>query len=112
TDPRHALPVLINRNGLRAIAVGGDQSNQLNLSFVSTNADIKKGDLVVTSGLGRRFPAGYPVGRVKEVSLAPGDPFATVLVEPSARVGHTREVLLVGPRPPELDAERLSSLEP
>ncbi|MEQ8234024.1 MAG: rod shape-determining protein MreC [Gammaproteobacteria bacterium] len=112
TDPRHALPVLINRNGLRAIAVGGDQSNQLSLSFVSTNADVKPGDLVVTSGLGRRFPAGYPVGRVTEVSLVPGDPFATVIVEPSAQVGHTREVLLVGPRPPQLDDERVSSLDP
>lgn len=112
TDPRHALPVLINRNGLRAIAVGGDQSNELNLSFISTNADIKTGDLVVTSGLGRRFPAGYPVGRVKDVTLEPGDPFATVSVEPSARVGHTREVLLVGPRPPVLDDERVSSLAP
>lgn len=112
TDPNHALPVLVNRNGLRAIAVGGDGPQQLTLSFVSTNADIKVGDLLVTSGLGRRFPAGYPVGQVKEVSIAPGDAFATVVVEPSAKVGHTREVLLVGPRAPELDDERVTVVEP
>ncbi|MEX2481456.1 MAG: rod shape-determining protein MreC [Gammaproteobacteria bacterium] len=112
TDPNHALPVLVNRNGLRAIAVGGDGPQQLALSFVSTNADIKVGDLLVTSGLGRRFPAGYPVGRVKHVSIAPGDAFATVVVEPSAKVGHTREVLLVGPRPPQLEDERVTVVEP
>lgn len=112
TDQRHALPVLVNRNGLRAIAVGGDRANELNLSFVSINADIKVGDLLVTSGLGGRFPAGYPVGRVKNVDLKSGDAFATVQVEPSAQVGHTREVLLVGPRPPEIGSERVSALAP
>jgi rod shape-determining protein MreC len=112
TDVRHALPVLINRNGLRAIAVGGERSNELNLSFISTNADIKLGDLVVTSGLGRRFPAGYPVGSIKDVSIEPGASFTTVVVEPSAKVGHSREVLLIGPRPPELEDERVSSVEP
>ena len=100
TDPRHALPVLINRNGLRAVAVGGDNPQELTLSFVSTNADVKVGDLLVTSGLGRRFPPGYPVGKAKDVSIAPGEPFATVVVEPSAKVGQSREVLLVGPRAP------------
>lgn len=112
TDPRHALPVLVNRNGLRALAVGGDSPQELTLSFVSTNADVKVGDLLVTSGLGRRFPPGYPVGKVKDVSIAPGEPFATVVVEPSAKVGQSREVLLVGPRAPEFDAERVSSIEP
>ncbi|MGR8920642.1 MAG: rod shape-determining protein MreC [Gammaproteobacteria bacterium] len=111
TDPRHALPVLVNRNGLRAIANGGEQPDQLNLSFVSTNADIREGDLVVTSGLGRRFPAGYPVGRVKSVEVEPGASFSTIRVEPSAQVGHSREVLLVGPRPPALDDERVSAVD-
>ncbi|MGE3564997.1 MAG: rod shape-determining protein MreC [Gammaproteobacteria bacterium] len=112
TDPRHALPVLVNRNGLRALAVGGENPNELSLSFVSTNSDIKVGDLLVTSGLGRRFPAGYPVGRVRDVSIKPGDAFATVVVEPSAKVGHTREVLMIGPRPPDVDDERLSAISP
>ena len=111
TDTRHALPVLINRSGLRAIAVGGDIPDELSLSFVSTNADIRTGDLVVTSGLGRRFPVGYPVGRVKKVSLHPGDAFATIIVEPSAQVGRSREVLLLGPQQKQVDGDRVSSVE-
>ena len=111
TDPRHALPVLINRSGLRAIAVGGDLPDELSLSFVSTNADIRTGDLVVTSGLGRRFPVGYPVGRVERVSLNPGDAFATIIVKPSAQVGHSREVLLLGPQQKQVDGDRVSSVE-
>jgi rod shape-determining protein MreC len=111
TDPRHALPVLINRSGLRAIAVGGDLPDELSLSFVSTNADVKTGDLVVTSGLGRRFPVGYPVGRVKEVSLNPGDAFATIIVKPSGQVGRSREVLLLSPQSKNVDGDRISAIE-
>lgn len=111
TDPRHALPVLLNRSGLRATAVGGDLPDELSLSFVSTNADIRTGDLVVTSGLGRRFPVGYPVGRVEKVSLNPGDAFATIIVKPSAQVGHSREVLLLGPQQKQVDGDRVSSVE-
>lgn len=111
TDPRHALPVLINRSGLRAIAVGGDSPDELTLSFVAINADVKKGDLVVTSGLERRFPAGYPVGKIVDVSVKPGDPFATIVVQPSAKVGHSREVMLVGPRVESLGLDRISAVE-
>ncbi len=111
TDARHALPVLVNRNGLRAIAVGGDAPDKLTLSFVSTNADIKVGDLVVTSGLGQRFPAGYPVGRVEDIHIEPGESFSTVIVDPSAEIGHSREVLLIGPRQDGMSDERISSLE-
>lgn len=98
TDVRHALPVQINRSGLRAIAVGGDGPEELYLSFVPTNADVKAGDLVVSSGLGHRFPAGYPVGKVKSVEIDPGEPFAKIIVTPSAHVGRSREVLLVWPQ--------------
>ena len=111
TDPRHALPVLLNRTGLRAIAVGGDLPDELNLSFISINADVKEGDLVVTSGLGGRFPAGYPVGRVKSASVKPGDAFSTIVVEPTAKVGHSREVMLVGPRAHDIGEERISASE-
>lgn len=109
TDPRHALPVLLNRTGLRALAVGGELPDELNLSFISINADVKECDLVVTSGLGGRFPAGYPVGRVKSVIVKPGDAFATVVVEPTAKVGHSREVMLVGPQAHDIGEERVSS---
>ncbi len=97
TDPNHSIPVQINRNGLRAIAVGTGQKNRLNLEHLPSNADIKKGDLIVSSGLGHRFPAGYPVGTVTDITLDPAEPFAKISVIPSARLESSREVLLVWP---------------
>jgi rod shape-determining protein MreC len=97
TDPSHALPVQVNRNGLRAIAVGTGQDNALQLEHLPTNSDIREGDLIVSSGLGRRFPRGYPVGTIAQISLEPGEPFAKVSVTPSANLGQSREVLLVWP---------------
>ncbi|MBM2830362.1 MAG: Rod shape-determining protein MreC, rod shape-determining protein MreC [Gammaproteobacteria bacterium] len=97
TDPTHALPVQIDRNGLRAIAVGTGQSRSLQLEHLPNNADIQKGDLIVSSGLGGRFPAGYPVGTISEIVLDPAEPFAKVTVVPSAKLEQSREVLLVWP---------------
>ena len=68
TDPMHAIPVQINRNGLRSVAVGTGQSHVLQLEHLPNNVDIKEGDLVVSSGLGSRFPPGYPVGIVYNIS--------------------------------------------
>ena len=98
SDARHALPVQVNRTGLRAIAVGAGDSDSLLLSFVPTNADIAVGDLIVSSGLDKRFPAGYPVGKIKEVTVVPGEPFSRIVVEPAAQLGRSREVLLVWPQ--------------
>ena len=95
TDPSHALPVQVNRNGLRTIAMGTGRINQLELANLPNNADIHEGDLVVTSGLGGHFPPGYPVAKVTEVVREPGQPFARVLAEPSANLERAREVLLV-----------------
>lgn len=103
TDPDHALPVQVNRNGLRAIAVGTGRDDQLLLEHLPTNSDIKQGDLVVSSGLGRRFPRGYPVGTVTNVSLEPGEPFASVVVKPSAKLTQSLEVLLVWPYEEHID---------
>jgi len=97
TDPTHALPVQINRNGLRAIAVGTGQSNSLQLEHLPNNADIQEGDLIVSSGLGSRFPSGYPVGVISDIVLDPAEPFAKVTVIPSAKIRQSREVLLVWP---------------
>lgn len=97
TDPTHALPVQINRNGLRAIAVGTGQRRSLQLEHLPNNADIREGDLIVSSGLGSRFPAGYPVGIVSDIVLDPAEPFAKVTVIPSAKLERSREVLLVWP---------------
>jgi rod shape-determining protein MreC len=97
TDPTHALPVQINRNGLRAIAVGTGRGDYLQLEHLPNNADIQKGDLIISSGLGRRFPQGYPVGVVSSIGLDPGEPFAKVQVTPSAKLEQSREVLMVWP---------------
>ena len=97
TDPSHALPVQVNRNGLRAIAVGTGSRNLLELSHIPNNADVRVGDLLITSGLGGRFPSGYPVGTVLSVERDRGQPFARVVVEPNARLERNREVLLVLP---------------
>jgi rod shape-determining protein MreC len=99
TDARHAIPVQINRNGLRAIASGGEANDELSLNFIPNNADIAVGDLVVSSGLDHRFPAGYPVGEVLSIDDVPSEQFARVRVRPAAHVGRSREVLLVWPRP-------------
>jgi len=97
TDPTHAIPVQVNRNGLRSVAVGTGQSHLMQLEYLSNNADIKEGDLVVSSGLGSRFPSGYPVGVVHDISRVPGEPFAKVTIIPSAHLEKSREVLLVWP---------------
>jgi rod shape-determining protein MreC len=97
TDPNHALPVQVNRNGLRAIAVGTGQNDKLLLEHLPNNADIRVGDLIISSGLGRRFPSGYPVGQIENISRDPGEPFAKVMIKPSAQLGQSREVLMVWP---------------
>ena len=95
TDADHALPVSVNRNDLRTIAVGTGDSGRLRLPYLTNNANIVVGDLLISSGLGGVFPAGYPVGRVIEVTLRPEQGFAEVLAEPSSSLDRDREVLLV-----------------
>lgn len=95
TNPSHALPVQINRNGLRAVVTGRGHGEALQLEHVPQNADIRIGDLLVTSGLGGRFPIGYPVGRIISVNLLQGQAFADIKVEPAAKLSTSREVLLV-----------------
>ena len=95
TDPSHALPVQIHRNGLRAVALGTGPLNLLKLSYIPNNADVRINDRIVTSGLGSRFLSGYPVGKVVEIRRDQGQSFAEVYVEPSAMLERTREVLLV-----------------
>ena len=95
SDTDHALPVEVNRNGLRTIVVGTGKIDQLQLPFVVNNADIVVGDLLVTSGLGGAFPAGYPVAIVQSVTRVPYEPYAQVSATPSASLGQVREVLLI-----------------
>ena len=105
-DPNHAIPVQVNRNGVRAIAIGNGSLNELELVYVPSTADIIPGDLLVSSGLGERYPRGYPVATVTVVENIPGQAFARVLAEPSARMDRSRHLLLVfskgaGRVPPE-----------
>ena len=95
TDNSHALPVQINRNGVRAVAEGTGDLNRLRLRHVSNTTDIRAGDLLISSGLGERYPAGYPVAEVEEVVRDPGQSFATVIARPKAQLDRSRHVLLV-----------------
>lgn len=95
TDNTHAVPVQVNRNGVRAIAEGTGLIDELQLSHVAATTDIKRGDLLVTSGLGGRFPAGYPVAVVSEVTRDSGQTFARVTARPTAHLDRSRHLLLV-----------------
>jgi rod shape-determining protein MreC len=97
TDTSHAIPVRINRNGIRTIALGSGTTNRLDLPYLANNADVVPGDLLVTSGLGGRFPPGYPVAVVEAVQHDPGRTFARIVARPTARLDRSREVLLVWP---------------
>jgi len=99
TDASHAIPVAVNRTGLRAIAMGTGSADRLDIPHLPLNADIQQGDLLVTSGLGGRFPAGYPVAVVEKIERNPGQSFAEVTARPTARLEQSREVLLVWTTP-------------
>jgi rod shape-determining protein MreC len=95
SDPTHAVPVQVERNGLRTIAVGTGDARRLALPYLPRNADVRVDDRLVTSGLGGVFPAGYPVGRISEVKRDPSQPLATVSAEPAAALDRAREVMLL-----------------
>jgi len=98
TDANHAIPVQVNRNGLRAIALGTGAPDSLSIPYLPMSADIVEGDLLTTSGLGGRFPPGYPVARVTKVDKDPTQPYATILAQPTAQLEQAREILLVWPK--------------
>jgi len=95
TDATHSIPVQVNRNGVRAIAEGTGSLGALEIRHVSATTDIEVGDLLETSGLGGRFPGGYPVAVVTEIERDPGKMFAHVVARPSAALDRSRHVLLV-----------------
>ena len=100
TDPTHSVPVQVNRNGVRAVAEGVGSLDQLAIHHVAATTDIRPGDLLVTSGLGGRFPIGYPVAVVSEVVRSPGEAFARISATPNAAIDRARHALLVFSRPP------------
>lgn len=99
SDRQHSVPVRINRNGMRAILSGTGDPAELSLQFVPETADIKPGDLLVTSGLGRDFPAGYPVGRVTRIRKIPGEQFLDISAQAVASLDRSRYLLALFEQP-------------
>ena len=99
TDPTHAVPVRVLRNDVRSIAAG-DKRGRLALKDTSVTIDIVEGDRLVTSGLGDRFPADYPVGVVESVNRDPTEPFAEIVVRPYASLDTSRQVLVISAAAP------------
>jgi rod shape-determining protein MreC len=95
TDPEHAIPVEIARTGVHTLALGTGDPDSLSLRFLPGNADIKTGDLLLTSGLGGVFPQGYPVARVAAVRREAVEPLAQFRATPLAQLASLREVMLV-----------------
>ena len=95
TDPTHAIPVMIKRTGLRTIAYGTGSIDRLQLPNIPISADIKVGDALVTSGLRGRFPAGFPVGEILEISNDESGMFAAAIARPAAALDRSGEVLLL-----------------
>ncbi len=95
TDTEHAVPVQVNRNGIRSIAMGTGESTKLSLPYLTVESDVQRGDLLVSSGLDEIFPAGYPVATVTKVERNPTDTFALVEAKPLAQLDRDREVLLL-----------------
>ena len=95
TDNSHAIPVQVTRNNVRSVAEGVGDLYELRLRYVSSTMDIKAGDILVSSGLGGRFPVGYPVAQIETITFDPGEAFARVIARPAARLDRSRHVLLV-----------------
>ena len=97
TDPGSAIPVMVMRNGLRGVLFGTGVRNKLAMPYLTADADIRVGDLLISSGMGGRFPTGYPVATVTEVRQDPSDEFLTINTLPVTQLDHGREVLLIWP---------------
>lgn len=97
TDPSHAIPVMIKRNGLRTIAYGTGRHNRMRLPHLTASANIRQGDLLISSGMGGTFPPGYPVASVTKIINNPDEGFLLITAKPLARVNYNKEVLLLWP---------------
>lgn len=104
TDAEHSVPVQVNRNGIRTIAMGTGEDAKLSLPYMTVESDVRRGDLLVSSGLDQIFPAGYPVATVTKVERNPNDTFALVEARPLAHLDRDREVLLLWADKPKAPA--------
>ena len=97
TDAGHAIPVLDNRSGLRAMVFGTGDPDALKVPYLTASTDIKVGDLLVSSGMGGTFPAGYPVAQVVKIVNDPNESFLDITAKPAAQLNHGKQVLLIWP---------------
>ena len=104
TDAEHAVPIQVNRNGIRSIAMGTGEAAKLSLPYMTVESDVRRGDLLVSSGLDQIFPAGYPVATVTKVERNANDTFATVEARPLAQLDRDLEVLLLWADKPQVPA--------
>lgn len=118
SDPSHAIPVELARNGLRSIAEGSGKADQIGLLYLPHNADIRIGDQVITSGLGGVFPRGYPVAVVYDIQYPETTSFAAIFARPTALLDRSREVLLIAVKnnlpaqtPPEAPQAELEAID-
>lgn len=110
TDKSLAIPIQIERNGLRAIAFGHGRDNTLDLPYLPTNVDIQRGDKLVTSGIDGVYPAGLAVATVSQIEITPDSPFARIVCVPTGGVENHRQVLLVSiPRVVVLPTNEISN---
>lgn len=103
TDRSHGIPVQVQRNGLRTIVQGQGAADEVGVPYLPRLADIRKGDILVTSGMGGRFPAGYKVAEVVEIITDANAAFLSINARTTARIDFVKQVLLVW------DNERLAS---
>jgi len=97
SDAKSAVPVRNDRTGERGILVGTNHMMSLALINIPKSSSLREGDTLVTSGLGRKYPEGYPVGLVEKVQSVPGDDFVQIRVTPLALLNRSRMVLLTWP---------------
>lgn len=95
SDLSHLIPVKIVRNGLRSIAKGTGSSKIIELLYIQNDSDVKVGDLLVASGLGGKFPKGYPIAKIISIKKKASDPFYKIKSLPIAQLDKSQEVLLI-----------------
>ena len=101
TDPSHAVPVAVVRNGVRLVAYGSGEGGRLRLANIPTSSDVKVGDELITSGMGGRFPPGFMVGTIVELSPDESRAYLKGEVRPAAQLDRGRDVLLLRAAPPQ-----------
>ena len=95
SDPEHGIPIKVARNGLRAIAIGIGSYDEIILNNLPNNSDIKVNDVLITSGLGGRYPEGYPVAIISKIERVKGDSYLSIGAKPIANLKNINEVLVI-----------------